>query len=96
MAKKFFKKAADEQRKRLLEKLNQTEPGTDAYSKLQSQLGAYDIMEEKQASGNVTPADWIKLGATVITTAVVVTADQWIPAVGSKLRLGEFCTKLLK
>lgn len=92
----FFKKACDEQRKRLLEKLSATEPGTQEYRELQAQLGAYDIMDEKRASGRIAPTDWLKFGATVATTAIVVTADQWIPAVASKLRLSEVATKLLK
>lgn len=93
---KFFKKAVDAQRKRILEKLNTVEPGTKEYRELQYQLGGFDIMEEKQSSGNVKPADWLKFGGTLISTGLIVTADHWIPTLGSKLRLSEFVGKIFR
>lgn len=93
---KYFKKAAEAQRKRILEKLDTVEPGTKEYRELQNQLGAFDIMEEKQSSGNVKPSDWLKFGGTLISTGLIVTADHWIPTLGSKLRLSEFVGKIFR
>lgn len=93
---KFFKKAVDTQRKRILERLNSVEPGTKEYRELQNQLGAFDIMEEKQSSGTIKPADWLKFGGTLISTGLIVTADHWIPTLGSKLRLSEFVGKIFR
>jgi hypothetical protein len=53
-------------------------------------------MEEKQSSGNVKPADWLKFGGTLISTGLIVTADHWIPTLGSKLRLSEFVGKIFR
>lgn len=94
--KKFVKQAYDNQRKRILEKLDKTEPGTKEYRELQAQLGAFDIMTEKQSNGGIKAADVLKFAGTMISTGLIITADQWIPAVGNKLRLSEFVSKLIR
>lgn len=97
MAKKFnFNDMANAQRERILKELDKTKPGTQEYSKLQNQLGAFDIMEEKQSSGKVKASDWLKFAGTMVSTGLIITADQWIPAVGNKLRLSEFVGKLFR
>lgn len=96
MAKKYFKRAADTERRRILIELRKTKPGTGQYRELQSQLGAYDLMEEKQNQGDIKPVDVFKFGGNLFITGVVLTADQWFPAVASKLKLVDFATKLIR
>lgn len=93
---KSLKKAMEAEKQRLVEKLAKTEPGTAEYAELQKQLGGFTIMEEKAQDGKMTPADWVKLGGTLVSTGLIVTADQWFPQVASKLRLSDFVTKLFK
>lgn len=92
----IFKQMANEQRARIFKKLAETEPGTQEYRELQSQLGAYDIMDEKQRCGKVTQADWFKFSTTAAITLAVLSADQWMPMVAGKLRIIEFGSKFLK
>lgn len=96
MAKYFFRRAADEQRKRILAVLNQTQPGTREYRELENQLGAYDIMEQKQREGTIQPIDLFKFTTNVLVTGLVLTADQWFPAVAGKLKIIDFATKLIR
>lgn len=96
MAKKYFKRAADTERRRILIELRKTKPGTGQYRELQSQLGAYDLMEEKQNIGDIKPVDLFKFGGNLFITGVVLTADQWFPAVAAKLKLVDFATKLIR
>lgn len=91
-----FKKLADAQRARILAKLDQTEPGTKEYRELQAQLEAFDVMEEKKSSGSIKPTDVLKFAGTMLSTGLIITADQWIPAVGQKLRLSEFVSKIIR
>lgn len=93
---KSLKKAVEAEKQRLAEKLAKTEPGTAAYAELQKQLGGFTIMEEKDRDGKMTPADWVKLGGTLVSTGLVITADQWFPQVAGKLRLSDFVGKLFK
>lgn len=91
-----FKKLADAQRARILAKLGETEPGTKEYRELQMQLEAFDVMEEKRSSGSIKAADVLKFAGTMLSTGLIITADQWIPAVGQKLRLSEFVSKIIR
>lgn len=93
---KSLKKAMEAEKQRLADKLAKTEPGTPAYAELQKQLGGFAIMEEKSNEGKMTAADWIKLSGTLVSTGLIVTADQWFPQVAGKLRLSDFVTKLFK
>lgn len=93
---KSLKKAMDAEKKRITEKLAKTEPGTPAYAELQKQLGGFAIMDQKDREGSMTPADWAKLCGTLVSTGLIITADQWVPNVASKLRLSEFVGKLFK
>ena len=91
-----IKKSFDKQRERIMEKLDQTDPGTKEYRELQAQLGAFDIMQEKKSCGSVTAADWLKFAGTLVSTGLLITADQWFPAVTSKLKISEFVQKLFR
>lgn len=91
-----IKKLEKEQRKRLLEKLQQTEPGSKEYRELQAQLGAYSIMDEKSRNGRITAKDVVGWSLAALSTAGVVLADQFIPQVASKIKLGDMARKLFK
>lgn len=93
---KTLRKAMRSEKERLVSELAKAKPGTCEYAELQKQLGAYAIMEEKDRDGKMTPADWTKLAGTLVSTGLIVTADQWFPQVASKLRISEFVTRLFK
>ena len=93
---KSIKKLEKQEKKRLLEKLQQTEPGTKEYRDLQSQLGAYSIIDEKNRNGQVTIKDVVNWSLAGIGTVGVVLADQFVPQVLSKIKLGEAAKKLFK
>jgi hypothetical protein len=92
----LIKKLEKAEQQRLLEALGKTKPGTPEYSELQKQLGAFAIMEEKRSSGKVKPIDIFKFGGTLVSTGLLITADQWAPMVGQKLKMSEFIQKLVK
>lgn len=87
-------KLEKEQKRRLLEELAKVKPGTAQYAELQKQLGAFEIMDEKRSSGKIKPIDAFKLGGTLVSTALLITADQWAPNVLSKLKFSEFIQKI--
>lgn len=91
-----LKKLEEAEKRKIYEKLSKTEPGTKEYRELQAQLGAFEIMDEKRKSGSIKPVDVFKFTGTLVTTGLVITADQWFPLVGQKLKLGEFAQKLFK
>lgn len=92
---KSFNEKLDAQRDRILAKLDKTEPGSTEYKELQTQLERFDEITEKRNSGKITPSDWLKFGGTMLSTGLLVTADQWFPAVASKLRISEFIKKAI-
>lgn len=92
----MIKKLETKQKERLLEALDKTKPGTPEYAELQKQLGAFTIMEEKRSSGKVKPVDVFKFGGTLLSTGLLITADQWAPRVFEKVKLSEFAGKLFK
>lgn len=91
-----IKKLEKQEKKRLLAKLAETEPGTKEYRDLQSQLGAYSIIDEKNRNGQVTIKDVVNWSLAGIGTVGVVLADQFVPQVLSKIKLGEAAKKLFK
>lgn len=93
---KTLRRAMQSEKERLAKALENAKPGTAEYNEIQKELGAFAIMEQKDREGKMTAADWTKLAGTLVTTGLVVTADQWFPQVASKIRLGEFVTKLFK
>ena len=93
---KSIKKLEQELRRRLLEKLAQTEPGSKEYREIQTQLGAFAIMDEKSKSGKISAKDIVGWTLTALSTAAVVGADQLIPRVDGKLKLSEMARKLFK
>lgn len=105
MAKKTRKKLnfdelADAQAKRILKKLNETEPGTREYRELQNQLGAFEIMKEKRRSGKLSKGEWIKwvldfLKSTV-ALGLVLTADMLIPRLIEKFKINDVITRMFK
>lgn len=93
---KSIKKLEKEQRKRVLEKLAETEPGTKEYRELQAQLGAYSIMSEKDRSGKVSIKDVVGWSLAGLSTIGVIAADQFIPQVMNKIKLGDMARKVFK
>ena len=93
---KSIKKMEKEELKRLLEKLSATEPGSKEYRELQSQLGAYSIMDEKARSGKITAKDVVGWSLAALSTGAVIAADQLIPQVGNRLKLGDMAKKIFK
>lgn len=93
---KSIKKLEKEQRKRVLEKLAETEPGTKEYRELQAQLGAYSIMSEKDRSGKVSIKDIVGWSLAGLSTIGVIAADQLVPNVLSKIKLGDAAKKIFK
>lgn len=92
----LIKKLEVREQERLLEQLSKTKPGTPQYAELQKQLGAFTIMEEKRSSGKVKAVDVFKFCGTLVSTGLIITADQWTPMVAQKLKLSEFVQKLVK
>lgn len=93
---KKFQKMADAERKRIMEALAKTEPGTDAYDRLLKEKSQLEEIEAKRRDGRIKPIDYFKFFASIGTTAFVVTADQWIPCVAQKLKLSEFVQKIVR
>ena len=93
---KTIKKLEKEEKRRLFEKLQQTEPGSKEYRDLQAQLGAYSIMDEKSRNGRITAKDVVGWSLAALSTAGVVLADQFIPQVANKIKLGDMARKLFK
>ena len=91
-----IKKLEREERKRVLEKLAKTEPGTKEYRELQIQLGAYSIMSEKDRSGKVNIKDIVGWSLAGLSTIGVIAADQLVPNVMSKIKLGDMARKIFK
>lgn len=93
---KSIKKLTKEERKRLLEKLRETEPGTKEYRELQMQLGAFAIMDEKYRNGKICAKDVIGWSLAALSTAGVIVADQVMPNVLSKIKLGDAAKKIFR
>lgn len=93
---KSIKKMEKEERKRLLNKLAETEPGTKEYRELQVQLGAFSIMDEKSRNGKITAKDICSWTLAALSTGAVIAADQLIPQVGNRLKLGDMAKKIFK
>lgn len=93
---KSIKKLEKEQRKRVLEKLAETEPGTKEYRELQVQLGAYSIMSEKDRSGKVSVKDVVGWSLAGLSTIGVIAADQFIPQLMNRIKLGDMARKVFK
>ena len=93
---KSIKKMKKEEKTRLLKELSKTTPGTKEYRELQAQLGAFSIMDEKDRGGKVTAKDVCGWALAGLSTAGVIFADQIIPQVGSKIKLGDMARKLFK
>lgn len=91
---KSIKKLEKEEKKRLLEKLAQTEPGTKEYREIQTQLGAFAIMNEKDRSGKISAKDVCGWALAALSTGAVIAADQLIPQVGNRIKLGEMARKI--
>ncbi len=93
---KSIKKLEKEQRKRVLEKLAETEPGTKEYRELQAQLGAYSVMSEKDRNGKVSIKDIVGWSLAGLSTIGVIAADQFVPQVMNKIKLGDVARKIFK
>lgn len=93
---KSIKKLEKEERKRLLEKLQQTEPGSKEYREIQVQLGAFSIMDEKSRNGKITAKDVVGWSLAALSTAGVVFADQIVPQVANKIKLSDMARKIFK
>ena len=93
---KTIKKMKKEEKKRLLEELSKTTPGTKEYRELQAQLGAFSIMDEKDRGGKVTAKDVCGWALAGLSTAGVIFADQIIPQVANRIKLGEMAKKIFK
>lgn len=93
---KSLKKLEKTEKKRLLEKLAQTEPGSKEYRELQTQLGAFAIMDEKSRNGKISAKDVVGWCLTGVSTVLVVGADQLIPRVDGKLKLADMAKKVFK
>lgn len=93
---KTLRRAMQSEKERLAKALGSAKPGTAEYNEIQKELGAFAIMEQKDREGSMHAADWMKLAGTLVSTGLIVTADQWFPQVASKLRISEFVTKLFK
>lgn len=93
---KSLKKLADLERRKLQEKLSNTEPGTDEYKKLLAAREQLEDIEAKRRDGRIKPIDAAKLLLALASTVGLVLADYWIPSVVSKLKLGEVAKHLFK
>ena len=58
------------------------------------QLGAYSIMDEKTRSGKITAKDICSWTLAALSTGAVIAADQLIPQVGNRLKLGDMARKI--
>lgn len=92
----MFNKIAQEERKRLREKLKSVEPGTEEYEKILKQLKEFEEIEAKRRDGRVKPLDWFKFLTGLGITGIALGADFLIPAAMQKLKLTEFAAKLIK
>lgn len=93
---KGFKKLVDAERRRIQEALAKCEPGSDEYSKLLKQRETLEDVEVKRREGRIKASDWFKAIVGIATTTGIVLADFWIPAVSSKLKLGEVAKQFFK
>lgn len=91
-----MKKLADNERRRIQEALSKTEPGSEEYTKLLKQREQLEDIESKRRDGRIKPSDWLKVFVTITTTTGLVLADFWIPAVASKIKLGDAARHLFK
>ena len=91
-----LKKLADMERRKIQEKLAETEPGTEEYQKLLKAREQLEDIETKRRDGRIKPIDVAKMLLAIASTLGLVLADYWIPALGSKLKLGEIAKHLFK
>lgn len=93
---KSIKKMEKDEKRRLLEKLKELEPGSKEYREVQVQLGAYSIMDEKARSGKITAKDVCGWALAGVSTVGFILADQFVPNVISKVKLGDAAKRLFK
>lgn len=84
------------ERRRIQEALAKATPGSDEHTKLLKAREQLEDISAKRRAGSIKPADVMKVLVSVGTTIGVITADAWIPAVASKLRLQDMVSKLFK
>ena len=91
-----MKKLADAERRRIQEALAKCDPGSEEYTKLLKKRESLEDIEAKRRDGRIKASDWLKVFVGITTTTGVILADFWIPAVASKLRLGEVAKHIFK
>lgn len=84
------------ERRRIQEALAKAEPGSEEHAKLLKAREQLEDISAKRRAGHVKPADVLKTVVGVGTTVAVISADAWIPAVASKLRLQDLVSKMFK
>ncbi len=84
------------ERRRIQEALAKAELGSEEYAKLLKAREQLEDISAKRRAGNIKPADVLKTVVGVGTTVAVISADAWIPAVASKLRLQDLVSKMFK
>lgn len=84
------------ERRRIQEALAKAEPGSEEHTKLLKAREQLEDISAKRRAGNIKPADVLKTVVGVGTTIAVISADAWIPAVASKLRLQDMVSKIFK
>ena len=84
------------ERRRIQEALSKATPGSDEHTRLLKAREQLEDISAKRRAGYIKPADVMKVLVSVGTTIGVITADAWIPAVASKLRLQDMVAKLFK
>lgn len=92
----WFDEYEDRERERIFRHLQKAKPGTEEYKRLQTLLGGYEIIDEKRRGGRIQPVDWLRFGGTLAVTVLTVGADHYLPAIGGKLKIGEYAMRLFK
>lgn len=91
-----FNRIAQQERKRLREKLKTVEPGTEAYDKILKQLKEFEEIETKRRDGRIKPLDWFKFVTGLGIAGLALGADCILPNAINKLRLTDVAAKILK
>lgn len=84
------------EKRRIQEELARATPGSDEYTKLLKAREQLEDISAKRRAGHIKAGDVMKVLVSVGTTIGVISADAWIPAVASKLRIQDMISKMFK
>lgn len=84
------------EKRRIQEELAKAAPGSEEYTKLLKAREQLEDISAKRRAGHIKACDVMKVLVSVGTTIGVITADAWIPAVASKLRIQDMISRMFK